>query len=144
MDVVLKSGQLTYELDNTVLRVMTREARTQELDNQALQKRASAAAPDLETLRVRLNYATASDMTTLLEDARLVSERGTVESESRTNMLIIKDLPQNIAEMQSLLAELDRPEPQVEIEAKILRTNRDTAKALGVQWACVGPDPRAR
>jgi type IV pilus assembly protein PilQ len=117
---------------------MTREARTQELDNQALQKRASAAAPDLETLRVRLNYATASDMTTLLEDARLVSERGTVESESRTNMLIIKDLPQNIAEMQSLLAELDRPEPQVEIEAKILRTNRDTAKALGVQWGFNG------
>ena len=65
--------------------------------------------------------------------AQLVSARGTVESESRTNMLIIKDLPQNIAEMQTLLAELDRPEPQVEIEAKILRTNRDTAKALGIK-----------
>jgi type IV pilus assembly protein PilQ len=138
MDVVLKSSGLTYELDGTVLRVLTREARTSELNNLANQKRASEAAPDLETLRVRLNYATAADMTTLLEDARLVSERGTVESEERTNMLIIKDLPQNIAEMQALLAELDRPEPQVEIEAKILRTNRDTAKALGVQWGFNG------
>ena len=138
MDVVLKSGQLTYELDDTVLRVLTQDARTQELTNLALQKEASAAAPDLETLRVRLNYATAADMATLLEDTRLVSARGTVESEARTNMLIIKDLPQSIAEMQTLLAELDRPEPQVEIEAKILRTNRDTAKALGVQWGFNG------
>ena len=53
-------------------------------------------------------------------------------------MLIIKDSPQNIDEIQQLVAELDRPEPQVEIEAKILQTNRDTARALGVQWGFNG------
>jgi type IV pilus assembly protein PilQ len=53
-------------------------------------------------------------------------------------MLIIKDLPRHIDDMQVLVAELDRAEPQVEIEAKILRTNRDTAKALGVQWGFNG------
>jgi type IV pilus assembly protein PilQ len=138
MAVVLRSSQLTYTLDGTVLRVLTREARTKELDDEARQKKASEAAPDLDTLRLRLNYATAGDVSKLLEDARLVSERGSVEFEERTNMLIIKDLPRNIADIQSLVAELDRPEPQVEIEAKILRTNRDTAKALGVQWGFNG------
>jgi len=138
MEVVLRSSQLTYELDGTVLRVLTRAARTQELDDEARQKAASQAAPDLETRRVRLNYAVAEDMATLLEDASLISDRGTVEFESRTNMLIIKDVPSFLDEAESLLAELDRPEPQVEIEAKILRTNRDTAQALGVQWGFNG------
>ena len=53
-------------------------------------------------------------------------------------MLIIKDPPQNLDEIQPLVAELDKAEPQVEIEAKILQTNRDTAKALGVQWGFNG------
>jgi type IV pilus assembly protein PilQ len=134
MDVVLRSSGLTYQLDGSVLRVLTREARTKEFDDEARQKKASEAAPDLETLRMRLNYSTASSMATLLEDARLVSERGTVEFEERANMLIIKDTPRNLEEIRALMKDLDQPEPQVEIEAKILRTNRDTAQALGVQW----------
>lgn len=138
MAVVLRSSQLTYTLDGTVLRVLTREARTKELSDEALQKKASEAAPDLDTLRLRLNYATAKDVATLLEAARLVSERGSVEFEERTNMLIMKDVPRQLEEMQLLVTELDRPEPQVEIEAKILRTSRDTAKALGVQWGFNG------
>jgi type IV pilus assembly protein PilQ len=138
MSVVLRSSQLTYTLEGTVLRVMTREARTKELGDEAQQKKASEAAPDLATKRLRLNYATAEAVTKLLKDARLVSDRGSVEFEARTNMLIIKDLPRNIDEMQTLVSELDRPEAQVEIEAKILRTNRDSAKALGVQWGFNG------
>ena len=53
-------------------------------------------------------------------------------------MLIIQDVPQNLAEVQKLVADLDRPEPQVEIEAKIIQTNHDTARALGVQWGFNG------
>jgi len=138
MDVVLKSSQLTYQLEGSVLRVLTRDARTKELEDEAKQKRASEQAPDLATMRMRLNYAPAANIAKLLEDARLVSERGSVEFEERSNMIIVKDLQRNIDEIQVLVAELDRPEPQVEIEAKILQMNRDTAKALGVQWGFNG------
>ncbi len=138
MDVILKSSQLTYQLDGSVLRVLTREARTKELQEEVNQKRASEAAPDLQTTRIRLNYSTAEGVAKLLEDARLISERGSVEFEERTNMLIIKDLPKHIEDVRVLIGELDRPEPQVEIEAKILQTNRDTARALGVQWGFNG------
>jgi type IV pilus assembly protein PilQ len=138
MDVVLKSSQLTYQLEGSVLRVLTREARTKELDEEVKQKKATEAAPDLQTRRMRLNYSTAASVAKLLEDAHLISERGTVEFEERTNMLILKDSPRSLDEIQQLVAELDRPEPQVEIEAKILQTNRDTAKALGVQWGFNG------
>jgi len=138
MDVVLKSSQLTYELDGPVLRVLTRDARTKELQAEADQKRASQAAPDLAMRRIKLNYSPAADVKKLLEDARIVSERGSVEVNERTNMLIIQDLPKNLVDVETLVAELDKAEPQVEIEAKILQTNRDTAKALGVQWGVNG------
>jgi len=138
MDVILRSSGLTNQLEGTVLRVLTREARTRELDDEAKQKRANEAVPDLSTARLRLNYAEAAKIKALLEAARLVSDRGTVEVEDRANMLIIKDTARNIQDIQTLIADLDRPEPQVEIEAKILRTNRDTAKALGVQWGANG------
>jgi type IV pilus assembly protein PilQ len=138
MDVVLKSSQLTYELEGPVLRVLTREARTKELEAAAAEKKASEEAPDLTTARIKLNYSPAADVKRLLEDARIITARGTVEVNERTNMLIIQDLPDNIAEIQSLIVDLDKPEPQVEIEAKILQTNRDTAKALGVQWGFNG------
>jgi type IV pilus assembly protein PilQ len=138
MDVILRTSGLTYDLEGTVLRVLTREARTKELDDQVRQKRATAAAPDLTVTRIRLNYATAASMAELLKSARLISDRGTVEVEERTNMLIVRDLDSNIADIRSLLTDLDRPEPQVEIEAKIVRTNRDTARALGVQWGVNG------
>ncbi len=138
MDVVLKSSGLTYELQGPVLRVLTREALTAELQAQAQQKIASEAAPDLRTLRIRLNYSPASDVADLLVQARIVSDRGTVDFDERTNMLIIQDTPERLTEMEALLADLDRPEPQVEIEARIVQANRDTARALGVQWGFNG------
>jgi type IV pilus assembly protein PilQ len=138
MEVVLKSGQLTYELDGPVLRVLTRDARTKELQAEAEQKRASQQAPDLQMRRVKLNYSPAADVKKLLEDARIISDRGSVEVNERTNMVIIQDLPKNLADVEAIIAELDKPEPQVEIEAKILQTNRDTARALGVQWGVNG------
>ncbi len=138
MDVVLQSSQLTYQLNGTVLRVLTRDARTKELDDEVKQKRATEAAPDLQTLRMRLNYATAASTAKLIKDAQLVSDRGTVDFEDRSNMLIVKDTPRNIADIQTLVAELDKPEPQVEIEAKIIQTNRNTARELGVQWGLNG------
>jgi len=138
MDVVLKSGQLTYELDGPVLRVLTRDALTKEKQAEANQKMATHQAADLETARVRLNYASAADVKTLLEQARLISAEGTVDIDERTNMLIIKDSPKQLAEVRLTIADLDKPEPQVEIEAKIMQSNRDTARALGVQWGLNG------
>ncbi|HUL75515.1 MAG TPA: type IV pilus secretin PilQ [Vicinamibacterales bacterium] len=138
LDVILKTTQLTYQVDGPVVRVMTREARTKELEDEARQKKASQAAPDLATARVRLNYATAPAVKKLLEQGRVITERGTVDVDERTNMLILKDTTQNLDEIKKLLADLDKPEPQVEIEAKIVQTNHDTARQLGVQWGFNG------
>ena len=77
-------------------------------------------------------------MKKLIETARIISAEGTVDVDERTNMLIIKDSTTALPEVQKVIADLDRPEAQVEIEAKIMQTNRDTARALGVQWGLNG------
>jgi type IV pilus assembly protein PilQ len=138
MEIVLKSGQLAREIDGAVVRVLTRKAQTDEAKALVDSRIAEESAPELQTKRLRLNYAAAVDIAKLLKDAQLVSARGSVEFEERTNMLILKDLPKNLEEVQSLVAELDRPEPQVEIEARIVQANRDTARAIGVQWGLNG------
>jgi type IV pilus assembly protein PilQ len=134
LDVVLRTSQLTYLVDGVVIRVLTREAHTKELEDESRRRKASQQAPELAMARVRLNYAPALSVKKLLEEARIISERGTVDIDERTNTLIVQDLPAKIEEIKPLLVELDKPEPQVEIEAKIIQTNRDTARALGVQW----------
>jgi type IV pilus assembly protein PilQ len=138
MDVVLRSAQLTYEVEGPVVRVLTREALTREKQAEADQRKATQQAAVLDTVRVRLNYAAAADVKTLLEQARLITAEGTVDLDERTNMLIIRDNAKQLAELQQLIAELDKPEPQVEIEAQIMQMNRDAAKALGVQWGING------
>lgn len=138
MDVVLKSSQLTYELEGPLLRVLTRDALTREKQAEVDQKKAERQASELETLKVRLNYSAAAEVKKLLETARIISAEGTVDLDERTNMLIIRDSQKQLDEIQQVINEIDRPEPQVEIEAKIMQTNRDTARALGVQWGLNG------
>lgn len=138
LDVLLKTGGLTYEVDGPIIRVMTREARTKELEDEGKQKKASEQAPNLETFHVKLNYASAVGVKKVLEQSRQVSERGSVDVDERTNMLIVKDIPSNFGQIERLVKEIDQPERQVEIEAKIVQTNRDTAKELGVQWGLNG------
>ena len=138
MDVILRSSQLTYETEGPVIRVLTRDALTREKQAEADQLRATRQAGNLETIRIRLNYSSAGEVKKLLETARIISEQGTVDVDERTNILIIKDDPKQLADVQQVIADLDKPEPQVQIEAKILQTNRDTARALGVQWGLNG------
>jgi type IV pilus assembly protein PilQ len=137
-DVVMQMSGLTNVVDGVVVRVLTREARTKELTDEALQKKASEKAPDLVTERLRVNYAQSTVLKKLIDTSNILSERGTCQADERANMLILMDVPANIDEVKRLVAELDKPEPQVEIEAKIIQANHDTARELGVQWGVNG------
>ena len=77
LDVVLKSAQLTYQLDGPVVRVLTREARTKELQDEVEPEEGERRRAGSRTARMRLNYASAADVKKLLETARVLSERGT-------------------------------------------------------------------
>ncbi len=68
---------------------------------------------------------------------RRLSRRGSIEIDSRSNSLIITDVPVNIAAVKQLIAILDQPEPQVEIEARIVVASRTFSRDIGVQLAAI-------
>ena len=84
-----------------------------------------------------LSYAKAADMRPLLVKSAL-SQRGQIQMDARTNTLIITDLPDRLQTAINLITTLDRAEPQVEVEARIVQTTRDFARAIGVQWGLNG------
>jgi type IV pilus assembly protein PilQ len=67
-----------------------------------------------------------------------LSQRGQIQVDPRTNTLIITDLPDRLQTATNLIGALDRPEPQVEVEARVVQTTREFAKAIGVQWGLNG------
>lgn len=136
LEVILKTAKLGYIVEGTVVRVVPLSVLTTEED--ARQKLVDAQAPSAATVRTfPLNYAQAADLDPLLK-AAVLSKHGDTRFDARTNTMIIRDLPEYLDAAAALIAVLDRPEPQVEIEARVVQTNTDTARELGVQWGGTG------
>ena len=79
-----------------------------------------------------VNYAAVGNVAKMVQ--RLLSPRGTVNTDSRTNTVIIKDIPTVIDESVALIKAIDTPTPQVLIEAKIVEANLDFSRELGTVW----------
>lgn len=137
LDIILRANKLGYIVDGTIIRIAPftvlseEEAQRRKLtDDQAL-------AGELRVLTKTLSYAKAEEMVALLTRSAL-SQRGTVQVDPRTNTLIITDLAERLTTATDLITALDKAQPQVEIEARIVATSRNYARALGVQWGFTG------
>ena len=137
LDIILRANKLGYILDGTIVRV----APLAVLADEEVQRRKlsdeQALSGELRTLTRSLSYARGEDLTALLTTT-VLSQRGSIQTDKRTNTVIITDLDDRLARASDLLDTLDRPEPQVEIEARIVQTTREFARTLGVQWGFNG------
>ncbi len=138
LEVILRSHQLGYVLENNVVRIAPLKMLAQEETDRQKLVEAQAMGGQLKVLTKTLSYARAGDVAKLLKDTRVISSRGTALVDERTNTLILNDLPEALAQCESLIATLDRSEPQVEIEARIVQTTSTAARAIGVQWGLNG------
>ncbi len=97
---------------------------------------------ELASLRsevIKINYANASDLKNMLNGdsdsgISLLSNRGSIAVDNRTNSLVIKELSENIDVIKSLITSLDIPVEQVEIEARIVTVDEGTLDEIGVRW----------
>jgi len=136
LDVILKSNKLSYLVEGNVVRIVPLSVL--DAENLARQRLADSQAPaSLETRTFALNYAQAAELEPLLKIA-VLSKFGYIQHDKRTNVLIVRDIPERLDATADLITTLDRAEPQVEIEARIVQTTRDSARALGVQWGGTG------
>jgi type IV pilus assembly protein PilQ len=129
LDVILKTNGLDKVLEGNVMRIAPIEKLRQERESL---KQAREAEEELEPLVVkyiRVSYAKASDLRPLVET--VLTERGTVTFDERTNQLIIKDIRRGVKNVAELVARLDLRTPQVLLETQIVEATRSFSRSLG-------------
>jgi type IV pilus assembly protein PilQ len=134
-EAALANNGLDKQVEGTLVRIAQKSTIQEEAKQQELLKKANLLAADLETRIKRLNYAKASSFINTLADQKTV--RGTVVVDERTNSLILTDIPSSLEKLIQLVETLDIPQPQVEIEARIVSATRDFARDIGVQFGFV-------
>jgi type IV pilus assembly protein PilQ len=142
LDLILRANKLGYVIDGTIVRIAPLTVLADEESQRRRLSDEQALAGELRVLTKTLSYAKAQDLVALLTKSAL-SPRGTVQVDPRTNTLIITDLRERIQPSLDLLVALDKPQPQVEIEARIVQTSRAYARALGIQWGATGAATQA-
>jgi type IV pilus assembly protein PilQ len=165
LDSVLQSQDLAIQVNGPILRVADAVKLAKENDVRIEIQRGKLNAAPLYTEFIRLNYACAGMCSSQVsfkggstggggggEDQGILgivkkrlSTRGAVEVDSRSNTLIVTDVRENIDAIRQLVILLDQPEPQVEIEARIVIASRNFSRDLGLalQGIALGPNGRA-
>ncbi len=137
LDIILRANKLGYMVDGTVVRIAPLVTLSDEENQRRKLADEQALAGDLKVLTRMLSYARAEELQVLLTKS-VLSKRGSVQVDQRTNTIIISDLPESLEAASALLTTLDTAQPQVEIEARIIQTTKTFARALGVQWGSTG------
>ncbi|BBQ32093.1 type IV pilus secretin PilQ [Aeromonas caviae] len=142
LDIILKVRGLDKRLDNNILlvapadEIAAREKQQMESRNQV------ADLAPLYTEYLQINYAKASEVAALLssESTKLLSPRGAVSVDERTNVLVVKDTADVISNVKRMLDILDIPVKQVVIEARMVTIDDGFDEALGVRWGVTKTD----
>jgi type IV pilus assembly protein PilQ len=137
-EVILTSARLRATPDGLVVRVASQQRWLAEATDRGREAELLMASGERALLTRTLNYARAADLVPLLLKGAL-SPRGDVQVDARTNTLIIRDVSAHLTHAEALVSTLDVPQAQVEIEARIVQTSRDVARALGVAWGLGRP-----
>lgn len=136
LDIILKSRGLAMRQSGNVIMVApTEEIAARERLELEAERQVRQLAP-LRTEFVKVNYANAADLIQLIraEENNLLSERGNVAIDERTNTLIVQDVASSLASIRDLVEELDVPVRQVLIESRIVNADETFAKDIGVRF----------
>jgi type IV pilus assembly protein PilQ len=144
LDIVLRTKGLDMrQQDNVVIVAPAEEIANREKRELEAHKQIQELAP-LRSEFVQINYAKATELAKLIQSGEgknsLLSERGSVSIDERTNTLLIQDTAEKLAEIRRLVRTLDIPVRQVLIEARIVVVNDDFSRELGVRMGLTGVD----
>jgi len=143
LDLILKMNQLGKVFEGDVIRIATAET----LKKEAVFKRDKLALEPLVTKYISVNYANAvnyaePELGILPKIKAILTERGSVSADQRTNTIIITDIPNKIDKAREIVTNLDKVTPQVIIEARIVEASTNFSREIGTQWgAASGEQP---
>ncbi|MEK6693604.1 MAG: type IV pilus secretin PilQ [Nitrospirota bacterium] len=134
LDIILKTYHLGKVVEDNIIRVAPVPVLAKERSEIAKAKEELAKSEDLVSKIIPLGYANPKPMKAAIDKAKVLSPRGNVSTDDRTNTLIIRDIQKNLSEVEALISVLDKPTPQVSIEAKIVEASTNFSRELGIQW----------
>jgi len=134
LDIVLQNSSLDKQIEGNVLRIASRDTLKKEAEIKRDLAKAQSEAVDLVTAYRVLSYAKAASVTTTLKKFMSSRTGSDVVADERTNMLIIRDIPSVMPEIDNFLKQIDRKSQQVEIEARIVAASKSFARDIGTQF----------
>ena len=132
LDVILKSKSLGKERFGNIIRVATVRTMQREKEEELAKKNAQKKLEPVKVRLVPVNYAMADKLVPQIKE--ILTDRGTVSYDQRTNVLIVKDVEETLDKSEQLVDYLDTQTPQVLIEARIVEATSTAALGLGIQW----------
>ena len=156
LDAILKTQNLGMELEGNILRIAPVSQLQREAQERQRLAQARALSVPLSTIMKRVSYSRASELARILTtglrgssggrgfqaglgaQTGILSQRGSVSVDDRTNTLIIRELPDFLDTVIQIIENLDVPEKQVMIEARIVETTRNFSRSLGIDWSFAG------
>lgn len=137
LDIILRVKGLDKRVDGNVVLVAPK-AELDLQEKQLLEKaRLNEELGDLSSEIIKVNFAKASEVADMIGSnsaVSMLSERGSLSVDERTNSLLIRDLKENINVIRTIVESLDVPVKQVQIEARIVSVNEGNLDELGVRW----------
>jgi len=135
LDVVLKAHGFSIVEEKGVIRV----GGSQTMENEEITRQAAARKKEellpLETRVLRINFANAEELREPLR--KMLSQRGSIEVEPRTNTVLVTDIAKNVEKIATLVFELDTRTPQVEINAKLVDVDASISRDMGIDWTAL-------
>lgn len=136
LDMILKIKGLDKRLEGNILLIAPAEELTARETQELQSKQQVADLAPLNSVNVQINYAKANEMANILKsgEASILSPRGSVTIDERTNTLLIRDTQASIDEAKKIIADLDIPIKQVLIESRMVSVRDNVDEQLGVRW----------
>jgi type IV pilus assembly protein PilQ len=144
LELILKTKGLDKRQVGNVLLVAPADEIAAREEQELKSQRQMASLAPLRTEYISINYARAEDLQALItekagsEGRSLISQRGSVSVDQRTNTLIVQDTVAKLQEIKGLIQRLDVPVQQVLIEARVVVATTDVSDEFGVRWGGLG------
>lgn len=132
LDVVLQAKSLGMDRRGNIIRVAPQADLEKEREMQIARRQQELQLAPLETRLIPISYAKADEIQARARD--LLSARGSIAVDARTNVMIVRDVAGNLDQIEELTRSLDTQTPQVLIEARIVEATSRYLHNVGIQW----------
>lgn len=132
LEVILAARSLGMQRDGNIIRIAPLSVLDKERELAIARQKAVTENIPLETRLIPVSYASGAEIAPRARE--LLSGRGSLSTDERTNVLIVRDLTENLNQVEQLVRSLDTQTPQVLVEARIVEATSTFTRDVGIQW----------